>query len=178
VATVFAAALAAGFAGVVAVALTQSTPNVALAPHTEGKGCAPGWFNLDGNRSNGCEAHSDFVAGTVLSSRQAVHANVVPPSATDVFATHVNGDVTNLCWGSLRVTLTAPLQTAEQVTVWKGSDKVAEALSANGNPATATVHKPSCFSGDSEDLRVVVTAVAATGGASAANFTLTRDGGW
>jgi hypothetical protein len=171
-----AAAVVATFAGLVAAAPTSSTP--VPAPHTNGKGCAPGWFDMDGNPSNGCEAHSDYVTGTVLAQNQSVHANLVPTSATDVFATHVSGDFMNLCWGSLRVTLTAPLQTAEQVTVWKGTDKVADALSANGRPATATVHKPSCFSGDSEDLRVVVTALAATGGASARDFTLTRDGGW
>ena len=175
-ATAVAAAVVAAFAGLVAVALTGSTP--VPAPHTDGKGCAAGWFDLDGNRSDGCEARSDYVAGSVLSQKQAVHANLVPTSATDVFATHVSGDVTNLCWGSLRVTLTAPPQAAEQVTVWKGTNKVADALSANGRPATATVHKPSCFSGDSEDLRVVVTALAATGGASAQDFTLSRDGGW
>ena len=76
------------------------------------------------------------------------------------------------------MTLTVSPQTAEQLTVWKGTNKVADALSANGRPATATVHKPSCFSGDSEDLRVVVTALAATGGASAQDFTLSRDSGW
>ncbi len=175
-ATIVAAAVTAGLAGLVAVALTSSTP--VPAPHTDGRGCAAGWFDLDGNRSDGCEARSDYVAGSVLSQKQAVHANLVPASATDVFATHVSGDVTNLCWGSLRVTLTAPPQTAEQLTVWKGTNKVADALSANGRPATATVHKPSCFSGDSEDLRVVVTALAATGGASAQDFTLSRDSGW
>ena len=45
-------------------------------------------------------------------------------------------------------------------------------------PATATIDKPSCFGGDSEDLQVTVTALAATGAASASDFTLTRDGGW
>ena len=75
--------------GLVAVALTSSTP--VPAPHTDGKGCAAGWFDLDGNRSDGCEARSDYVAGSVLSQKQAVHANLVPTSATDVFATHVSG---------------------------------------------------------------------------------------
>jgi hypothetical protein len=148
------------------------------APHTNGTTCDPGWYDLDGMAADGCEARSDFAAGTVLTQDAAVHANLVPASARDDFVTHVSGDVLNLCWGSLRVTLTAPARTAEQLTVWKGTSKVADAVSANGTPATATVHKPSCFASDSEDLRVSVTAVASTGGASASDFTLTRDGGW
>jgi hypothetical protein len=102
----------------------------------------------------------------------------VPATTVDSFITHVNGDALALCWGSLHVTLAAPPSTAEQVAVWKGTTKVAEALSANGVPATAVVHKPSCFSSNSEDLTVTVTAVAAAGQASAQDFTLTRDGGW
>jgi hypothetical protein len=107
-----------------------------------------------------------------------LHANLVPETASDSFSTHVSGDALNLCWGSLHVTLTAPAHTAEELTVWKGSSQVASALSANGSPAVATVDKPSCFGSDSEDLRVTVKAVAATGGSSAADFTLSRDGGW
>ncbi|HUJ64041.1 MAG TPA: serine/threonine-protein kinase [Acidimicrobiales bacterium] len=172
------AALAAaiGAAALVAFGATASKPRP--APHTAGKGCAPGWYNLDGRASNGCEAHSDFVAGTVLTPQLAVHANVVPESAVDSFPTHVSGSSLDLCWGSLHVTLTAPPHTAEQVTISNGTTQVAQALSANGAPATATVHKPSCFGADSEDLTVTVTAAAATGGASATDFTLTRDSGW
>ena len=165
-----------GAAAILALGAPKSGPPP--APHTAGKACAPGWYNLDGLATNGCEAHSDFVAGTVLTSQLAVHANVVPESAVDSFPTHVSGSSLNLCWGSLHVTLTAPLHTAEQVTVLNGTTQVAQALSANGVPATATVHKPSCFGADSEDLTVTVTAAAATGGASANDFTLTRDSGW
>jgi hypothetical protein len=103
---------------------------------------------------------------------------VVPESAVDSFPTHVSGSSLDLCWGSLHVTLTAPLHTAEQVTVLSGTTQLAQALSANGVPATATVHKPSCFGADSEDLTVTVTAAAATSGASANDFVLTRDSGW
>jgi hypothetical protein len=59
-----------------------------------------------------------------------------------------------------------------------GTTKLADALSANGAPATATIDKPSCFGADSEDLRATVTAVARSGGASARDFTLTRNGSW
>jgi hypothetical protein len=137
-----------------------------------------GWYNLDGVQANGCEAHSDYGAGTVLTADSPVHANLVPPSASDSFRTHVSGDALNFCWGALHVTLTAPPQTAERLTIWHGTTRVAEALSAGGAPATATVSKPSCFGADTTDLQVTVTVVAANGGASAQDFTLTRDGGW
>lgn len=148
------------------------------APHTDGLACQPGWYDLDGSAANGCESRSDYAVGTVLTQGAVLHANVVPASATDSFATHVSGSRLDLCWGSLHVTLTAPPGTAEEVTVWKGPSKVASALSANGTPATATVSKPGCFGADSENLQVDVTALAATAGASADDFTLTRDGGW
>lgn len=175
-ATVAAGVVGAAVVGLVAVVLNSGSP--IPAPHTNGKTCAPGWYNLDGIAADGCEAHSDYMAGTVLTQDLPLHANLVPASASDSFITHVTGDALRLCWGSLHVTLTAPAHTAEQLTVWKGTTKVAEAVSANGTPATSTIHKPSCFAADSEDLRVTVTALAATGGASASDFTLTRDGGW
>jgi hypothetical protein len=167
------------------VPTTLCTPELFLpcgttvpAPHTDGRTCDAGWYNLDGRESDGCEARSSYVAGTELVKDLPLHANLVPETASDSFSTHVSGDALNLCWGSLHVTLTAPAHTAEELTVWKGSSQVASALSANGSPAVATVDKPSCFGSDSEDLRVTVKAVAATGGSSAADFTLSRDGGW
>jgi eukaryotic-like serine/threonine-protein kinase len=150
----------------------------APAPHTNGRVCDPGWYNLDGEEADGCEAHSDYVSGMALTASQPLRANLVPASATDSFPAHVSGDALNLCWGSLHVTLTAPAHTAEQLTVWKGTNQVAQAVSTNGTPATATVDKPSCFGSDSEDLRVTVTAVATSAGASAKDFTLSRDRGW
>jgi hypothetical protein len=167
----------AGVAGLAATGLAGGTTRPP-APHSTGKACQAGWYNLDGLAANGCEAHSDYVAGTALTPGAPVHANLVPPSANDSFSTHVSGDAFNFCWGALHVSLTAPPQTAERLTVWKGATKLADALSAGGTQATAAVSKPSCFGADSEDLRVTVTVVAATGGASAQDFTLTRDGGW
>jgi hypothetical protein len=173
-------------AGVVAVAAAAAVAATGMtrghpappAPHTIGKGCVAGWYDLDGLPANGCEAHSDYVPGTILTAGSPVHANVVPASASASFSTHVSGDALNFCWGALHVTLTAPPQTAERLTVFQGTTKVAEALSAGGLPATATVSKPSCFGADSADLQVRVTVVAASGGASAQDFTVTRDGGW
>jgi Protein kinase domain len=165
-------------AGVIAAARLTGSTSSPPAPHTNGKACAAGWYNLDAIAGNGCEAHSDYVAGTLLKAGAPVHANLVPTSATDSFNTHVSGDALNLCWGALHVTLTAPAQTAERLTVWHGATKVTGAMSADGTPATVTVSKPSCFGADTQDLRVTVTVAAAAPGASARDFTLTRDGGW
>jgi hypothetical protein len=148
------------------------------AAHTDGTSCDRGWYDMDGQANDGCEARSDFAAGTTLTSTTAQHANLVPASARDTFPFHVSGSALRLCWGTLHVTLTAPARTAEQLTLWKGTAQVATAVSVNGNPATASVAKPSCFGADSEDLRATISVVAATAGASATNFTLTRDSGW
>ena len=148
------------------------------APHTDGWACDPGWYNLDGSKADGCEAHDDYVAGTVLRTATAVRANLVPLSRIDTFATNVRGSVWDLCWGALRVTLTAPVHTAEALAVRHGADVVARAVSVDGKPATATVPKPSCFGGDPEQLMVEVSVVAASGDSSARDFTLTRNAGW
>jgi eukaryotic-like serine/threonine-protein kinase len=168
--------VAAGSLG--AVGLARHRPPPPPAPHTIGKACAPGWYDLDRVAANGCESRSDYVAGTILTPKVPIHANVVPLSTVDSFMTHVSGNTLNFCWGSLHVTLAAPPQTAEQLTVWNGTRQVGQAVSAGGDPATVTVNKPSCFGSDSEDLRVAVSAVASTGGSSAGDFTLTRDAGW
>jgi hypothetical protein len=173
-----AAGMAIAGAGVIVAAGLTGGPSSPPAPHTNGKSCAAGWYNLDGIQANGCEAHSDYVAGTVLDPGAPVHANVVPASGMDSFNTHVSGDAFNFCWGALHVTLSAPAQTAERLTIWNGTTQVGAALSADDAPATATVSKPSCFGADTENLRVTVTVVAAAPGASAHDFTLTRDGGW
>jgi hypothetical protein len=164
-----------------ATALVASRPGrhaAPPAPHMAGKVCAPGWYNLNSLAADGCESRSDYLAGTVLTAGVPVFANLVPVSARDSFSTHVSGDAFALCWGSLHLTLTAPAHTAEELTVWKGTRQVASAVSADNSPATATIDKPSCFGADSEDLRVTVSVLAATGAASAGDFTLTRDGGW
>jgi hypothetical protein len=175
-AVVLAGAVTASCAGLLAAGRDNGT--AIPRPHTSGKACVAGWYELDGIPADGCESHSDYVAGLALTKGAPVHANLVPPTATDSFSTHVSGDALALCWGALHVTLTAPPNTAEEVTVWKGATRLARALSADGAPATATVNKPSCFGGDSEDLTVKVTAVVTSGSATANDFTLTRDGGW
>lgn len=156
----------------------QPCGSPAPAPHTDGVTCDPGWYDLDGSAADGCESHSDYLPGAVLTAGSPLHANLVPPYTTDSFVTHVAGHAMNLCWGTLHVTLTAPAGTAERLSVLKGGRPLASALSAGGSPATASVGKPSCFGSDSEDLTVTVTEVAASGAAGARDFTLARDGGW
>jgi len=146
------------------------------APNTDGNQCLPGWYDLDNVAANGCEAHSDYVVGTRLVARTPVAANLVPVGASDSFSTTVEGHVLALCWGALNVTLIAPTNTAERMTITNQGRTVGSALSANGTPATATVHKPSCWGADREILQVTVTAVAGPG--STQDFVLTRDGGW
>jgi hypothetical protein len=148
----------------------------APAPHTDGRACLPGWYDLDGRAADGCEAASDYQAGTVLRSGSPVRANVVPTTATDAFATRVSGHALNLCWGALHVTLASAPGTVEQVQVFHGTALEASAVSVGGQPATATVTKPSCFGSDSENLSVVVSARLPV--TTAGDFTLTRDGGW
>ena len=75
------------------------------APHTDGSVCPPGWYDLDSLAVNGCEAHSDYAAATLVAG-VPLHANVVPASSSDPFTTHVSGHALNLCWGALHVTLT------------------------------------------------------------------------
>ena len=98
----------------------------------------PAGTTSTGSRADGCESRSDYVAGTALTAEKALHANLVPASASDAFITHVKGDALALCWGTLHVTLTAPAGTAERLTMWRGDTTVASALSADGVPATAT----------------------------------------
>lgn len=145
------------------------------APHTDGRVCLAGWYDLDGLPGNGCEAHSDYVAGTTLVQGVPVRANIVPASASDTFSTRVSGDAFSFCWGALRVTLTAPAQTTERLAIWTGPRQLASVISVDGTPATAKVNKPSCFGADSENLWISVTGMY---GASAQDFTLSRDGGW
>lgn len=145
------------------------------APHTDGWSCAPGWYDVNGLAVDGCEAYADYRPGTVLVAARPARANLLPAAATDVFTTHVSGNAFHLCWGALHLTLTAPAGTADQLTVWEGTQVVATAQSVSGSPGTATVHKPTCFGSDSEMLRVTVSAAS---GESGTDFSLTRDGGW
>jgi tRNA A-37 threonylcarbamoyl transferase component Bud32 len=145
------------------------------APHTDGSTCSPGWYDLDGNAADGCEARSDYVSGVALTSGTPVSANLVPADTTDVYDAQVSGDVVFSCLGSLRVTITSPPGVSDQVNVLHDDQVVGQAVSTDAQPATATVSKPDCLGRDDEDLTVQVTDLAGT---SARDFTLSRSGGW
>jgi tRNA A-37 threonylcarbamoyl transferase component Bud32 len=145
------------------------------APHTDGSTCSPGWYDLDGNTADGCEARSDYVSGLALTSGAPVSANLVPADAMDVYDAQVSGHVVFSCLGSLRVTLTSPRGVSDQVQVLHDNQVVGQAVSTDAQSATATVSKPDCLGSDDEDLTVQVTDLA---GASASDFTLSRSGGW
>lgn len=149
------------------------------APGTDGRSCLPGAYDLDGSAADGCEARSDWRPGATVGATGAaatVRANVVPPSAADTFTTRVSGHVGSLCGGAVDFRLVAPAGAADELTVTDASGaRVTTATSADGQPATASVHKPGCFGSHSETLTLTVRTVV---GASAADFTLERSGGW
>ncbi|HET9692468.1 MAG TPA: hypothetical protein VFP61_15055, partial [Acidimicrobiales bacterium] len=145
------------------------------AAGTDGRACLPGFYDLDGSAADGCEATSDWRPGTTVGAA-AVHANVVPPSAVDTFTARVDGHLTSFCGGRLDLHLTAPTAAVDQLQVRDPSGRLlATATSAGGEAATASVAKPGCFGDHSETLHLEVRTVA---GASAADFRLTRSGGW
>ena len=146
-----------------------------VAPFTDGRVCLPGHADYDGIAANGCEAASDYRAGTVLTSGQRILANIVPAGTVDAFSTYVKDDPFDFCTGEFRVTLTAPPGPAFRVDILHGPRLLASAVSRNGQPAVARAAEPSCFSSDSEWLTVRVSAVE---GQSAADFQLTRNSGW
>jgi hypothetical protein len=145
------------------------------AAFTDGRTCLPGHADYDGIAANGCEAASTFMAGTVLSTNHAVLANLVPADTVDTFRTYVKDNLLNFCTGEVQVTLTAPPGVAEQVEVAQGDHVLDRAVSRGGQPATAKVGEPSCFSDNSAWLTIRVSAV---DGRTATNFRLVRTGSW
>jgi Protein kinase domain len=145
------------------------------APFTDGRSCLAGHADFDGIASNGCEAASTYVPGTVLDAGQAVMANLVPPESVDTFSTYVRDDLFDFCTGELGVTLAAPQGVALRVDVAQGQHLLASAVSSNGRPATARASEPSCFSSNSGWLTIRVWALQ---GRTPQDFRLTRNAGW
>ena len=145
------------------------------APFTDGNACVAGHADYNGIAADGCEATSDYVAGTELTAHQTVRANLVPADAVDSFRTYVHGNLLNFCTGQFKVTVTAPPGVADRVDLLDGTRVLASAVSRDGRPATAGAGKPSCFSAGSTWLTV---RVSAEQGTSAGDFQLTRSGGW
>jgi serine/threonine protein kinase len=145
------------------------------APHTDGTSCLPGYADYDHDPVNGCEAASTYVPGTVLSTGQPVHANLVPADAVDSFRTYVSSSLLHFCLGQLHFTLKAPPGVTDRLEVIRDGKTLATAESRDGRPATASARQPSCFSDNSGWLTLKVSSVS---GASAADFELSRSGSW
>ncbi len=145
------------------------------APGTNGTGCLPGHFDFDGRAADGCEAVSDYQPGRALQSGQPLQANLVPASAVDAYQAQVAEKFFNFCLSKFRVTLTAPPGTTDRVQVLKNGQVLASASSTDGEPATASASKPSCFQSGTSSVTIQVTDVT---GQSAQDFTLASSGSW
>jgi hypothetical protein len=145
------------------------------APFTDGRTCLPGHADYNGIAADGCEAASDYVAGTALEAHRTIRANLVPADAVDSFRTYVRGSMLNFCTGVFKVTLTAPAGVADRVDLVDGDRVVATAVSRDGEAATARAGEPACFRDNSTWLTVRVSSVE---GVTASDFSLTRSGGW
>ncbi|HLY84339.1 MAG TPA: serine/threonine-protein kinase [Acidimicrobiales bacterium] len=145
------------------------------APFTDGSSCIPGHADYDGVVSNGCEAASTYVAGTVLDPNKTLLANLVPADSTDTIRTYVKDSLWDFCRGEFRAVLTAPPGVAFRLDIAQGERILASAVSRDGRPAVARAHEPSCFSDNSGWLTLRVSAVE---GKTAINFRLTRGGDW
>jgi serine/threonine protein kinase len=145
------------------------------APHTDGLRCLPGWYDIDGNAADGCEARADSVGHQPLVAGQILSANLVPAGETDSYPLHVKGGAILSCGKKLTVTLRAPSGVTDRVEVLNGAEILGTASSSDGQPASVSVSKPSCFRSDPENLTVTVGGVT---GASGADYTLTRTAGW
>jgi hypothetical protein len=143
------------------------------APFTDGRACLPGHGDFDGLEADGCEAASDYVAGTQLTSQDPVYANLVPADAVDVFSASVESGRLHLCVTPLRVTLTAPAGVADRVEILSAGSVVAGAVSRDRQPATASTSRLSCFRDQGGSFTLRVTAVQ---GQTAADFRLVRSG--
>jgi hypothetical protein len=143
------------------------------APFTDGRACLPGHGDFDGLAADGCEAASDYVAGTELTPQDPVHANLVPADAVDVFSAGVESGRLHLCVTPLRVTLTAPAGVVDRVEILSAGGVAAGAVSRDRQPATASTSRLSCFRDQGSSFTVRVTAVH---GQTAADFRLVRSG--
>jgi hypothetical protein len=137
--------------------------------------CLPGWYDVDGNPADGCEAAPDGVNGQPLVAHKVLSANLVPVGELDSYPLHLKGGSIFSCGSKLTVTLQAPSGVTDQLKIFKGIKLLASASSSDGQTASASISKPSCLGSDAENLTVTVSGVT---GASGADYTLTRTAGW
>jgi hypothetical protein len=110
-----------------------------------------------------------------LISGQPLSANLVPVGEVDSYPLHVSGGGLFSCGPKLTLTLVAPSGVTDEVNIFDGIKLLAGATSVNGQPASVSLSKPSCFGSDAENLTVTVSGVQ---GASGADYLLTRTRGW
>ena len=145
------------------------------ASHTDGLRCLPGWYDVDGNAADGCEATADGVDHQPLVAGQVLEANLVPVGEIDSYPMAVRGGAFFSCGPDLTVTLQAPAGVTDELRIFKGIKILATVTSTNGQSMSASLSKPSCIGSDPERLTVTVSGLS---GASAADYTLTRSAGW
>lgn len=143
------------------------------APNTDGRRCLPGFYDLDGDAENGCEASPDGLSDeTVLDDE--LHANIVPASNVDTYLVPVTDNFQVRCDGHLTVELTAPRGAVQQLTLLDADgEELGTATSADGTPAAVTVREPNCFRDDTTTLKARV-AAAPGSTPSARSYRLTR----
>lgn len=143
------------------------------APNTDGRACLAGFYDLDEEPANGCEAEAIGPPdGTLLEDR--IVANLVPAADVDTYRIDVGDGFQLLCDGQLRVTLTAPVGLTQRVTVLDGTEELGTAVSGDGDPATVAIGDPSCLGDDAAVLDVRVESVGSD--RSAETYRLEVDG--
>jgi hypothetical protein len=128
------------------------------APNTDGERCLDGFADYDEDPTNGCEVAADDLEDDAPLVGE-VRANLVPADDVDTYLLEVPDNFQLTCDGELRVTLTAPAGTSMRVAVLDGEEELAAAVSGDGEPGTAVVREPNCFTDDSGTLQVVVTSI-------------------
>lgn len=148
-----------------------------IAPNTDGRACLAGFYDLDDDDENGCEAEPDgFDDTTVLDDD--LQANIVPAGDIDEYQVQVRDNPNLRCDGRITFTLTAPRGAIQRMTLL-GQDgaEMGRTTSDDGTEAAITLREPNCLSSD--DTTLTVRVEAAPGSTpSGANYTLTRRGNY
>src|SRR5690606_26283855 len=125
------------------------------------RACLAGWYDVDGDRTTGCEVRGDDLNGTPFD--QPITANLVPADAIDRYpftVSHDSNPITNIftnpfCDNVLQVTLTAPVGVSMRLDVIDAGERsLGSAVSADGVAATVRLPQPACSVSD-DDLDLV-----------------------
>ena len=146
------------------------------APNTDGTTCDLGFADYDDDAATGCEAEAYEVAkGTQLTGE--LQGNLVPEDDIDVYRMPVDDDRNLRCNGTVRITLEAPADAIQKLTVLDGDEVVGTALSADGEPGRVSLSEPRCLQDDSTTLTVQVQAAEGSR-PSAGRYRLTKTGNY